>query len=132
MVYMAKQLNNALHDLTNLENDAREFGFEWPDEAAIIEQAMDECREIKEAIENQEIRERIQEEIGDLLHSAVSLCMFTGFDVDETLRKINIKFGNRMQAMKTLTHEKGLSDLKGQSIEFMLELWRRAKIMADK
>jgi GNAT superfamily N-acetyltransferase/NTP pyrophosphatase (non-canonical NTP hydrolase) len=132
MVYMAKQLDNALHDLLYLENDARQFGFEWPNEAAIIEQAIDECREIKEAIENQEIHERIQEEIGDLLHTAVSLCIFTGFDVDETLSKINIKFGNRMQAIKILTHEIGLSDLKGQSIEFTLELWRKAKIMVDK
>lgn len=64
MVYMVKQLGNALNDLLSLEKDAREFGFEWPDEAMIIEQAIDECREIKEAIENQEMHGRIQEEIG--------------------------------------------------------------------
>jgi uncharacterized protein YabN with tetrapyrrole methylase and pyrophosphatase domain len=51
----------------------RTFGFEWPNETMIIEQAIDECREIKDAIEKQESRDRIPEEIGDLLHSAVSL-----------------------------------------------------------
>src|SRR5262249_25610231 len=73
MVYMVKELSNGLHDLLTLEEDAKAFGFEWPDETMIIEQVMAECREIKEAIVKQEMRERIQEEIGDLLHSAVSL-----------------------------------------------------------
>lgn len=132
MVYMVKQLDNALNDLLSLEKDARTFGFEWPNEAMIIQQAIDECKEIKEAVEKQEKRERIQEEIGDLLHSAVSLCDFTGFDVEETLAKVNIKFGKRMQAIKQLTHELGLPNLKGQTFEFMLDLWRKAKAMADK
>ena len=128
MVYMVKQLSNAMNDLLSLEKDAREFGFEWPNEAMIIEQVIDECREIKEAIVQQEMHGRIQEEIGDLLHSAVSLCEFAGFDVEETLAKINNKFGKRMQAIKKLTYELGLSNLKGQSIEFMMELWRKAKV----
>lgn len=98
----------------------------------LIEQAVDECREIKDAINQQESRERIQEEIGDLLHSAVSLCVFAGFDVEETLAKVNAKFGERMHAIKLLTHEAGLPNLQGQSFDFMLELWRKAKVIADK
>jgi uncharacterized protein YabN with tetrapyrrole methylase and pyrophosphatase domain len=122
---MVKQ--SALNDLLILEKDAKQFGFDWPDELMIIEQAMDECREIKEAIENHEQRERIQEEIGDLLHSAISLCEYAGFDVEETLHKVNKKFGNRMQAIKKLTHDAGLTNLKGQNFEFMMDLWRKAK-----
>jgi NTP pyrophosphatase (non-canonical NTP hydrolase) len=132
MVYMVKQLDNALDDLLFLEKDARIFGFDWPNEAMIIEQAIDECKEIKEAIVKHEKPERIQEEIGDLLHSAVSLCDFVGFGVEETLAKVNVKFGKRMQAIKKLTHEVSLPNLKGQTFEFMLGLWRKAKIMADK
>lgn len=129
---MIKHPNNALTNLLHLEEDARTFGFEWPNELMIIDQVIDECREIREAIEKNEARERIQEEIGDLLHSAVSLSVFAGFDVEETLAKVNTKFGNRMHMMKKLTHELGLPNLKGQTIEFMLELWRKAKIMSDK
>lgn len=128
---MAKQLDNALNDLLALENDAKHFGFDWPNETMIIEQAIDECREINEAIERQESRERIQEEIGDLLHSAISLCNFAGFDVEDTLSKVNIKFGKRMKAMKKLTYELGMSSLEGQSMEYMLELWRKAKVMTE-
>lgn len=110
-----------------LEKDTREFGFDWTDEAMIIDQAVDECREIREAIEKQEPRNRVQEEIGDLIHSAVSLCLFAGFDVEETIGKVNDKFEKRMQVVKELTYELGLPNLKGQSIEFMMELWRKAK-----
>src|SRR5262245_57172545 len=112
--------------MANFQNTP--FGFEWPDEAIIIEQAIDECREIKEAIEKQEDKNRIQEEIGDLIHSAVSLCVFSGFDVEETIAIINNKFGKRMQAIKTLTHELGLANLQGQSFDFLMELWRKAKL----
>lgn len=131
MVYMVKPLDNALHRLLYLEHDARKFGFEWPNEAMIIQQAIDECNEIKETFEKQDKRERIQEEIGDLLHSAVSLCDFAGFDIEETLAKVNVKFGRRMQSVKKLTSELSLPNLKGQTFELMLDLWRKAKAMTD-
>jgi uncharacterized protein YabN with tetrapyrrole methylase and pyrophosphatase domain len=119
--------NNSLNELLYIEKDTREFGFEWEDEDMIIDQVIDECREIREAIENQEPSARIQEEIGDLIHSAVSLCLFVGFDLEETITKVNDKFRKRMQAVKELTYELGLPNLKGQSIEFMMEIWRKAK-----
>ena len=131
MVYMVKQLDSALLDLLSLENDAKNFGFEWPNETMIIEQAMDECREIKEAVDKQEMRERIQEEIGDLLHSTISLCEFAGFEIEDTLIKVNSKFEKRMCAIKKLTYEMDLPNLKGKSIDFMMELWRKAKVIAD-
>lgn len=126
MVYLIKHLDG-LNTLLSLEKEASVFGFEWPNEAIIIEQAVDECKEIKDAIEKKESQERIQEEIGDLLHSAISLCDFAGFDVEETLAKVNVKFGKRLGAVKKLTQESGMSSLKGQSFEYMLELWRKAK-----
>lgn len=124
---MNKHANNVLNDLIYLEQDAKAFGFDWPNEIMIIDQALDECREIKEAIHKNESRERLQEEIGDLLHSAISLCVFAGFDVEETLAKVIVKFGSRMQAIKSLTEAEGLTNLQGQSFDFMLELWKQAK-----
>lgn len=123
---------NALEALIAMEKDARAFGFEWSDEMMILEQVIDECREIREAIQNRETDDRIQEEIGDLLHSAVSLCLFAGFDVKEILSNVTAKFKGRMNALKILTQERGLSDLKGQSMDRMLELWRQAKVMTIK
>lgn len=120
---------SALDELLHIEQDARAFGFEWPDVNTIIEQALDECREIKDAIAQQESPSRVQEEIGDLLHTAVSLCVFAGFDVEETIQMINNKFSGRMHALKTLSHQLKMTTLHGQSFDFMLQLWKQAKIM---
>lgn len=127
IVYMLKPLSSPLYDLVALEKNARLFGFDWPNQAMIIEQIISECGEIKEAFELQEPKERIQEEIGDLLHGALSLCLFTGFEPEQTLLKTVEKFSARMQALKALARERGLVTLKGQPIELLLTLWAEAK-----
>ena len=120
-------MSNALKDLIELEKDAVKFGFEWPNEKAILEQVVSECDEIQSAINESEGKDRIQEEIGDLLHTSISLCRFANLDVEETLTKTVKKFAHRMQALKDITHSRGLSSLQGQSTKFMLELWSEAK-----
>ncbi|HJD60954.1 MAG TPA: nucleotide pyrophosphohydrolase [Rickettsia endosymbiont of Columbicola hoogstraali] len=118
---------SAVKDLITLEKDARAYGFDWSDYEMILAQVIDECREIKEAINDGESKERVQEEIGDLLHTAISLCIFLEFDVEETLYKTSIKFAKRMEAVKTLTRKHNLPNLQGQSTEFLLKLWKEAK-----
>ena len=120
---------NALQKLIYLEQDAREFGFDWPDQFMILDQIIDECREVREEIDQDSNREKLQEEIGDLLHSVISLCIFSRFDALETISKTNAKCSKRMQLLKELTKQKGLEDLQGQSIDFMLSLWREVKKM---
>jgi NTP pyrophosphatase (non-canonical NTP hydrolase)/GNAT superfamily N-acetyltransferase len=118
---------DVLQKLIYLEQDARKFGFDWPDHFMILAQVIDECREVREEIEQGSDKARLQEEIGDLLHSVISLCVFSGFDVEETIDKINTKFSRRMRLLKELTERQNLENLNGQSIDFMLNLWRKVK-----
>ncbi len=118
---------NKLQKLIELEQDARKFGFDWPDDFMILDQIVDECREVREEIAQGSNKERLQEEIGDLLHSVISLCVFAGFDVEETISRTNAKFSKRMQLLKELTKQKGLENLQAQDIDFMLNLWREVK-----
>jgi uncharacterized protein YabN with tetrapyrrole methylase and pyrophosphatase domain len=124
---MLKTLDDPLSELIDLEVDTRDFGFNWPNIQMIIDQAISECDEIKDAILNNEPSCRIQEEIGDLLHTAISMCIFAGYDPKQTLVKVIEKFGGRMEVVKKLTKEHDLLNLKDQPIEFLLELWREAK-----
>ncbi|PPE03076.1 MazG nucleotide pyrophosphohydrolase domain-containing protein [Holospora curviuscula] len=101
---------NHLSKLIALEQDARKFGFDWPDHFMILDQIIDECREVREKIDQGSNKERLQEEIGDLLHSVISLCVFAGFDVEETISKTNVKFSRRTQLLKELTKQKGLEN----------------------
>lgn len=116
-----------LKKLIELEKDAREFGFDWPDQYAILNQIIDECQEVRADIEANCSDEKIQEEIGDLIHAVISLCAFSGYDVGETIDKVNAKFSKRMTLVKELTKNHGLTTLKGKSVPFMLELWNQAK-----
>jgi GNAT superfamily N-acetyltransferase/NTP pyrophosphatase (non-canonical NTP hydrolase) len=118
---------NALQKLIYLEQDARKFGFDWPDHFMILDQIIDECREVREEIDQGSNKEKLEEEIGDLLHSVISICVFSRFDIEETISKTNAKFSKRMQLLKKLTKQKGLENLQGQSIDFMLNIWREVK-----
>jgi len=128
----ANSNDTALQQLITLEKQVRDFGFNWPDIPTILRQAESECAEIEEVLEKQESSERLQEEISDLLHTAISLCLFAGFSVEETLANVVKKFGGRMAKVQILAEQQGLSTLQGQSFEFMLTLWDKAKKHSSK
>jgi uncharacterized protein YabN with tetrapyrrole methylase and pyrophosphatase domain len=119
--------NSSLNNLITADNAACDFGFEWPDADMIIEQAISECYEVKQALERQESKAKIQEEIGDLLHTAVSLCLFAGFDVDETIDKSAQKLSLRINTLKELAKARSLTTLKDETIMLKLQLWDEVK-----
>lgn len=115
-----------------LENDARAFGFDWPNIEMILDQIIEECHEIQADINTQQTQAKIQEEIGDLLLATVSLCARLGFDLEETYAKSNIKFAQRMAALKELSHSAGLSSLHNQPIDYTMTLWKEVKKVTGK
>ena len=123
---------SALQKLIALERTTGRIGFDWPNTETILDQAISECGEIKHSIHSHEGRKRLQEEAGDLLHAAISLCVFEGFDVEETLEIVNQKFGARLEALQQIMKERDLSTLKGESFDFLLVLWEEAKKVTNK
>lgn len=124
------QTSTALQELIAIELEARNFGFEWPHKEMIIDQAISECHEVLEAMDAADSPQHIQEEIGDLIHTAISLCLFAGFDVNETMALTAKKFTARIRALKDLALQQGLTNLADQSIDFQLQLWQQAKLHA--
>ena len=122
-----EKLKDAFTHLLNEEYAARDFGFDYPNLEMIIDQVQDESKEVLEAVNGSESSERIQEEIGDLIHAAIAVCRFQGYDVSETVKKTALKFESRMANLKRLSQEKGLDDFKGLEVPQMLELWKQAK-----
>ena len=115
-----------LEKLIALEKEAQRYGFDWPDPQMVIDHAISECEEIKDAIKSGDKKD-IQSEIGDLIHVSISLCIFLGYDVHETIYNSFKKFHNRMSSVKEEADKLGLESLEGQSIDFMLSLWNKAK-----
>lgn len=118
---------NFINKIITLEEEAIEFGFKWPNNEAIIKQAISECNEILNSINLQESKERIEEEIGDLIHCAFSLSVFNKLDPKRIVEKIYHKFNKRLKNLKLISAQRNINSLQGKSTEFMLELWDQAK-----
>ena len=121
---------DSLDKLVSLENEASDFGFLWETPAQIMEQIQSECAEINEHLEQglaAADKIALQEEIGDLLHAAFSLCVFCNFNPEETLDRTLTKFEKRLKAVKSIAQEQGLSELKGYPFAELMNIWRQAK-----
>lgn len=116
-----------LKRITALETESEAFGFYWPNIEAIFNQIKSELREVQAALEEKESNTRVQEEIGDLIHATLCLCIYMKFDVQETLTNMTDKYEKRFTALKEIAHEKGFSTLIGQRVEDKLKLWEEAK-----
>jgi len=120
----------ALQRLITLDKRARDFGFKWPDLDAVLQQILSEHQEVVQELVDKQSEKRLREEIGDLLHAVISLCVFLEFTPQELLQETCVKFQERMNALMQLTKEQGLQNLDGQPIEFQLQLWEEAKRLA--
>lgn len=110
-----------------IEQEALDFGFDWPNYQMILDQIISECQEVSETITENQGRERLQEEIGDLMLATVELCMFFKLDPEEVLDKSADKFKKRLDEMMGLVRASGRQSLRGESIEVALDFWRQAK-----
>lgn len=118
---------NILKKLISLEKEASTFGFKWENPEQIMTQIRSELTEIEAHLKNPDDREKLQEEIGDLLHAAFSLCVFCEFDPDEILENSVNKFKRRFKKTKKLAKKEGLENLNGQSFDKLMDLWDKAK-----
>jgi MazG family protein len=76
-------------------------GFEWPDAAAVLAKLDEEVRELKEAVAaGAADARRVEEEVGDLLFSAVNVARMLGHDPESALKSANRKFRRRFAAVE--------------------------------
>lgn len=123
-----------LEKVAVLEKDASNFGFAWETPAQIMAQIQSECLEVNEHLSvgiEKANQEALQEEIGDLLHAVFSLCVFCDLSPKETLQQTLIKFERRLNAVKAITEEQGLANLKGRSFDDLMLIWQEAKTRVE-
>lgn len=121
---------SSLQKLINLEKATASIGFDWPNVDAIIDQAISECDEIRQAIRLQEGSQRLQEEVGDLIHACISLCVFENLPIETIINSTTNKFRARLAALQQIMKERGYSSFQGQTFDHLLEIWHEAKILA--
>ena len=108
-----------------LQKKAAKVGFDWPDQAGVIAKLKEELAELEAALESGNDRD-IEDELGDLLFSAVNLARFRKLDPEVVMNQANNKFESRFAKMEASLEEQGLS-LEDASLEQMEAAWQAAK-----
>lgn len=110
-----------------LDQAATAFGFTWEHHSQLMEQLRSECEEVNEVIDDPQLRHHLEDELGDLIFTAIALCVFCKFDPKTTLAKSLNKFQKRFTALKEIVQSEGLTTLDNQSMDVLKTFWDKAK-----
>ena len=119
---------------TKLQKRAATVGFDWPGPVPVIAKLHEEIEEARVEFDavaadpgDAAARDRLEDEIGDLLFVCANLARHAKVDPGTALRRANAKFERRFRAMETLAAAEGvrLGDL---PLDAQEAYWVRAKI----
>jgi ATP diphosphatase len=140
----------SLLEAHKLSSRAAQVGFDWPNMEGLFDKLGEETAELREHLSefpapgprpegrgiagsgrpaiSQDLRERLEEEVGDLFFVLVNVARYLTVDPESALRKTNRKFRHRFQWMEKQLHTNG-STLESSSMEELESLWQQAKKM---
>jgi MazG family protein len=104
---------------------AARAGFDWPALAGARAKVDEELEELDVAVRSGE-RERIEQELGDVLFALVSVARKLDVDPEAALRGTLDRFTGRVRTVETLAKEQG-AELSKLSPEALDQLWLSAK-----
>ncbi len=117
----------ALMKAYKIQDRAAEIGFDWDDIEGPIEKILEEYEEVLELIRlTKPDKDRIEEEIGDLLMSVVNLSRFLDINPEVALNRSNNKFVYRLGFMEDKAQDMGRT-LEDMDLEEMDSLWNLSK-----
>ncbi len=115
----------ALMRAAKVQTRAKRAGFDWPEVSGAFQALTDETRELQEAMQQNDPA-AIQEELGDLLFSAVNVSRFVDVDAEQALTASTDKFIRRFEQMEQLAIARGL-DMDNATLEEWDALWNAVK-----
>ena len=108
-----------------IQKKAAKFGFDWTDIKDVLNKLDEEISELKEAVSSGN-KEKVCNELGDVIFAAVNVARHMGVDADESLRNTNKKFRNRFFHIEKTLEAKG-KKLKDTTLDEMEAIWQEAK-----
>ena len=115
----------ALMRAEKLQKRAARVGFDWPDIGMVIDKIAEEAQELAEIRESGD-RDRIEEEMGDLLFVMANLARHLKVDPETALRRANAKFTRRFAFIEAELARRGKRPEDSDLAE-MDALWDAAK-----
>ena len=116
-----------------LQHKVAKVGFDWPGPGPVLEKLREEIDEVRAEFDavaaapgDAAARDRLEDEIGDVLFVCANLARHAKVDVGGSLRRANLKFERRFRAMEALAAGDG--GLAGKPLEAQDRYWERAKL----
>lgn len=138
----------ALLEAYKLSSRAAHVGFDWPNVEGLFDKLHEETGELREhlksfpppgprphgrgaagsgqAVVPEELREKLEDEVGDLLFVLVNIARYLSLDPESALKKTNRKFKRRFQWMEERLRATGRGPQQA-SMEELESLWQQAK-----
>jgi ATP diphosphatase len=102
---------------------AARIGFDWPNARAVIPKLAEEIAEIEAELDNDAGKDRLEDEVGDLLFAAANLARKLDVEPETALRRATAKFERRFRRVETLATERGI----GRDLDALEKLWQQVK-----
>ena len=109
-----------------IQDKARAVGFDWDYREQVWDKVIEEINEVKDELINGNQKEKMEEEIGDLLFSIVNAARLYDIEPETALERTNRKFIKRFKYLETRAAEMGRS-LKEMNLDEMESIWQEAK-----
>ena len=138
----------ALLEAHKLGSRAAHVGFDWPDIEGLFDKLHEETQELRDQLKQfpapgprpqvpgiagsgqqsvpEDLRGRLEEEVGDLFFVLVNLARYLGLDSESALKKSNRKFRRRFQWMEAQLRASG-RNAQAATLEELESLWQQAK-----
>jgi len=138
----------ALMEATKLSSRAARVGFDWPNIEGLFDKLAEETGELRENLNEfpapgpqpqhrgvagsgkqdipQELRDRLEDEVGDLFFVLVNIARYLSLDPESALKKTNRKFKRRFQWMEEQLRASARQPHQ-VSIEELESLWQQSK-----
>jgi MazG family protein len=138
----------ALLEAHKLSSRAARVGFDWPNVDGLFEKLHEETEELREQLRDfpapgprpggpdvagagrqqtpEDLRERLEDEVGDMLFVLVNIARYLSLDPESALRKTNRKFKRRFQWMEEQLRASGRSPREATADE-LESLWQQSK-----
>lgn len=116
----------ALFRAYRIQEKASKVGFDWKEEAPVLDKISEELEELKENVQANKSKEEIEDELGDLLFSIVNYARFLKINPEDALRGTIKKFTGRFQKIEEFAKSNN-KQLEEMTLEEMDAIWEQSK-----
>jgi len=116
---------DSLQDAWQIQQDAAQLGFDWPDISGPLAKVREELSEIEDALAQNNL-EHAQSELGDLLFAAVNVARFLKMNPSVALDQTSTRFSVRFDHVRRAFEEKG-KDMRTCTLDELDAVWDEAK-----